>query len=251
MEHNLNLSKVQMRKLLNGKPVQLQPSSLSGGSIKTLLDTPIHKKIVKALRLNKGARVVLSPDAISQNVMKNPDFSNLLSQAKLNKLTGGSIQGDFKKFGKMLNRTIVKPIVKNQAPILKAVSSVAIPLATSALKKYTGLNFSGGDKLLTQYTNRRIERDLGNKNKSNANNAPIIPYQAVAVPITSANANNLIQDANNDPVLNGGSVGFRMIQKTRKPIGKPKPINLSNGFIVPTGGALRPSGGALKPSGRY
>lgn len=250
MEHNLNLSKVQMRKLLNGKPVQLQHSSLLGGSIKTLLDTPIHKKIVKALRLKKGARVVLSPDAISQNVMSNPDFSNLLSQAKLNKLTGGSIGGDFKKFGRMLNRTIVKPIVKNQAPILKAVSSVAIPLATSALKKYTGLNFSGGDKLLTQYTNRRIERDLGNKNKSNA---PAIPVQAVAVavPITSANANNLIQDANNDPVLNGGSVGFRMIQKARKPIGKPKPINLSNGFIVPTGGALRPSGGALKPSGRY
>ena len=271
MQHSVQLNDAQIRKLINGKPVQLQHHGLiSGGSVISM-NKAMSNKLTKALKLGKGVRLSLSENELIDNIKSNKDFRRLLSKAKARRMgvdkdeedeeeevEGGNIGRDFRNFGKMLNRKIIKPMNDNKEGILKSFSSVAIPLATSALSKYTGLNFNGGNKIMTDYTNRRITKDLGRKKVVSMNDPEpndireqpqiVQPVQNNAAVIT--NGSGFITRGGS---LVDGMVGFSMARRA-KPIGKPKPrgMNINNGYDNNTGQGLYPSGyggRGLFPSG--
>ena len=275
MQHSVQLNDGQIRKLMNGKSVQLQHHGLIAGGSLISMNKAMSNKLNKALKLGKGVRLSLSENELMDNIKSNKDFRRLLTKAKAKRIgidkdnendegevEGGNIARDFRNFGKMLNKKIIKPMNDNKEGILKSFSSVAIPLATSALSKYTGLNFNGGNKIMTDYTNRRITKDLGRKKVVSMNDP--VPNDIQEQP-------QYIQPVQNDAtvithgsgfITRGGSlvdgmVGFSMARRA-KPIGKPKPrgiMNINNGYDnnnVNSGQGLYPSGyngRGLYPSG--
>jgi hypothetical protein len=59
------ISQNQARKLVKGKPVQLSHSALSQGhNVKMMVHPSTHKRVQKALRNNKGTRIILSQSEI-------------------------------------------------------------------------------------------------------------------------------------------------------------------------------------------
>lgn len=58
----LDLTKAQVNKLLKGGMIQLSPVQLQGKQHYILVHPSTHKKAVKAKRLGKGVRIMLTPD---------------------------------------------------------------------------------------------------------------------------------------------------------------------------------------------
>ena len=78
----LSLSKLQARKLVDGKTVQLkQDQFITGGDYEVMVDKKTYNKIKRANKLNRGVRLTLSNDQIAAT-MTGQGFKSLYEKAK-------------------------------------------------------------------------------------------------------------------------------------------------------------------------
>jgi hypothetical protein len=276
--HKLNLTDLHIKKLLSGKPIQLQHHVLIGGGLMVHFGKAMLNKVNSAVQKGMGVRLRLDKDELKLNIKHNPNFKRLLTKARARKLEldddncdncesgegcdeyegdneddeyneyeGGAmpnVNRSFRNFGKTLNRqfvkpinnNVIKPIIKNKEGIARSVGAVAIPLLSSIAKKVTGLNFSGGDKIMSQYTDRRIQKDLGRRKITTPDmGEPSNVPQSVTTDVSNIPNGS----THGGSLLINGTLGFSMANRKRRPIGKPKPqpMNLYNGS------GLRAAGG--------
>jgi hypothetical protein len=233
MNHSVQLTDAQRRKLLNGRAVQLKSHHLVGGGSLISLGKMMSNKVNKAIQKGLGIRICLTDDEINHNAKHNDDFRRLLSKARAKRMglnncddeydeddeddeefNGGSLPNvnrSFRNFGKTLNRAIVKPIndnvIKvidnNKQGIARILGGITMPLASSILKKATGgLDFSGGNKIASKYIDRRINRDLGpNKQNIVSVNNPVPSNQPQQITMDNSQVDP------NQPIITNGS-GF-------------------------------------------
>lgn len=152
----LNLSKAQMVKLRNQKPVQIKPSQVGSGQA-VFLDNTNYKKLVKAYNANKSVRITLT---------------NHEAQ-----LSGGSFQSfarDVKKtfkdpdLGRKISNTSRK--IKNSVNKFEVIGDLGIPYVSDAYNVlHTGVN--SGDALVQSGVDLNNARLYGDKeDKQNALN---------------------------------------------------------------------------------
>jgi hypothetical protein len=105
----LNLSKLQARKLVNQKTVQLKPEQfIAGGNYEVMVDKQTYNKIKRASRLNKGVRLTLSNDQIAAT-MTGEGFKSFIRK---------SVKG-LKSIGKKVKEDVIKPTAKKLKQMAK------------------------------------------------------------------------------------------------------------------------------------
>ena len=129
IQHRIDASPAQMRKLMSGGAITLKPENFNMNSRRMLMVRPnTNRRIATAMRKNKGVRVMLKPD---EDVMEE--------------IEGGKVKS-LKQVGRDLKKTFTsrkavntyKEIGKEVLPIAKGIADAGIDAGAQALAAYMG-----------------------------------------------------------------------------------------------------------------
>ena len=95
IEHPINFTKEQLKKLIKGISIQFKPHELNGSGAKTIhLTRGQHKKLTHALTHGKGMRVCMEhPDQMRHNMIHGAGWREIMDNLTRN-FSGGDIWGD-------------------------------------------------------------------------------------------------------------------------------------------------------------
>lgn len=146
IEHRINASPAQMRKLMSGGAITLKPSNFDPSSRKMIMVRPnLSRRIGTAMRKNKGVRVMLNPD---EDIMEETEGGRISLRS-----IGRSFKRAFKKVGRTLEKgakdvgkaltskkakNIYREIGKEALPIVKGIADASIDAGSTALATYMG-----------------------------------------------------------------------------------------------------------------
>ncbi len=135
IEHRINASPAQMRKLMSGGAITLKPSNFDPSSRRMIMVRPnLSRRIGTAMRKNKGVRVMLNPD---EDVMEETEGGKISLKS-----IGRSLKKGFKDVGRALTskkaKKIYREIGKEALPIVKGIADASIDAGSTALATYMG-----------------------------------------------------------------------------------------------------------------
>lgn len=105
---SLKLTRVQARKLINGKRIQLKPDALHNGNYSIMVDKKMNNKVKSAIRNNRGLRIELSHAQIAR-ALEGGGFGDFMKKVKTN----------LKDVGKKLKEDVIKPSAKKLKQMAK------------------------------------------------------------------------------------------------------------------------------------
>lgn len=121
MQIPVTLTEANVRKLINGHPIQLSSQQLHGTSHHLVVHPETHKRMLAAKAKKKGIRIHLTPEEVAASGQGFGDFLRKIGKAA--KWVGEKVSdvihsGAYQKYAKPLVKTLVSDATAAVAPML-------------------------------------------------------------------------------------------------------------------------------------